>query len=706
MMSWIPTINDVASVWADSAIRACWQGGLMIAAVWILCRVWTKIPPAAKCWLWRLAFLKLLVALVWVTPIRLPMLPALELSEQSSAVSVTLRGPIALDSGSRIDGWNVARPVGPSDSRASGLSATSWVLAVWLLGTVLCTGRLVFEWRYVRRLRRTSLPLDDRRLVNWVRRSCGRLGLRGVPELKVSDTASSPMVLGVRRPVIMLPSRLLGDCSPVELRLAVSHELAHLKRRDLLWNWLPALGHVFFYLHPAVWLARRDWRCWQEMACDELAISVSRASAAELGSLLLKVALGCRASRPVSLGFAEMRGSHSQIERRLVAMRGYDRHGRRNLVGAMVLTFTVGIVGVVPWQVTAQQPAGTVEQGPAASVAESADADAHGMSRPEVCPPVMVADVSEKGEPPEPSTLPLSEFLERAAKLPLGLGEAGLLRAIAELVEREQAADNRGSAVVPRRPLVIRLENVPAVDAARAVEEFLDSERAASQTGAEVVNLSKAVIIAEPISNSLVLSGTPEVVDSLTELIAKLDTAPDTVMVELHVAELLSPSRDSGTDDAASDDSAAPKAPSMQEDGAAWLAWAIEHGRLNTLSRPQIMTRDNQPAYIMIGSEVPLQPESAGPDKGKQIERAFAGLNIELIPRISPDGRVVMELDVNVASVVNRNGAGSPIIARTALQTTVSAEDGQTIVLAGLKSTEDGPREMIYALTPRVNPKL
>ena len=70
------SLNGFSSTWAEGMSRACWQGGLVILLIWALCRALTNMPPAAKCWLWRLAYLKLLVALVWATPIGLPLLPA------------------------------------------------------------------------------------------------------------------------------------------------------------------------------------------------------------------------------------------------------------------------------------------------------------------------------------------------------------------------------------------------------------------------------------------------------------------------------------------------------------------------------------------------------------------------------------------------------------------------------------------------------
>ena len=124
--------------------------------------------------------------------------------------------------------------------------------------------------------------------------------------------------------------------------------------------------------------------------------------------------------------------------------------------------------------------------------------------------------------------------------------------------------------------------------------------------------------------------------------------------------------------------------------------------RLEVLARPQIMTLDNQPSYIQVGQRVPRISASmisaAGQSNSVSLENV--GLIIGVTPRVSPEGIVVMELDterselgdVNEGIPVAFSGTSvirSPIINLIMAQTTVSAADGETIVLGGLidKST-------------------
>lgn len=73
-------ILAAAAHWADPVLealrRASLHGAVAIAAVWIVCRLFPRLPASLRCGLWWLACLKLVVALAWVEPIPLAVLPA------------------------------------------------------------------------------------------------------------------------------------------------------------------------------------------------------------------------------------------------------------------------------------------------------------------------------------------------------------------------------------------------------------------------------------------------------------------------------------------------------------------------------------------------------------------------------------------------------------------------------------------------------
>lgn len=123
-----------------------------------------------------------------------------------------------------------------------------------------------------------------------------------------------------------------------------------------------------------------------------------------------------------------------------------------------------------------------------------------------------------------------------------------------------------------------------------------------------------------------------------------------------------------------------------------------QSGSMEILSRPQIMTLDNQQAFIQVGQRVPRIVSSQLTQLGQinSMELEDVGLLLGVTPRISPDGHVVMEIDAEKSEVgperdgipisVSNDGSiiRSPRVEVTTAQTTVSAASGQTIVIGGL----------------------
>lgn len=69
-------MNLFLDIWATTMWRACWQGGLVVVAVWTICRLLPSMPARFQCWLWRLAILKFMVVLLVPWFFNLPLLPA------------------------------------------------------------------------------------------------------------------------------------------------------------------------------------------------------------------------------------------------------------------------------------------------------------------------------------------------------------------------------------------------------------------------------------------------------------------------------------------------------------------------------------------------------------------------------------------------------------------------------------------------------
>ena len=120
-----------------------------------------------------------------------------------------------------------------------------------------------------------------------------------------------------------------------------------------------------------------------------------------------------------------------------------------------------------------------------------------------------------------------------------------------------------------------------------------------------------------------------------------------------------------------------------------------ETGKLNILSRPYILTRNNQTATITVGSQVPFATGETTSNVGTQTTTEYRdiGIILEVTPSINPEGLVNMTVKPEISSITGETVQISerlnlPIFATRTSETKVAIKDGQTIVIGGLMQDE------------------
>ncbi len=101
---------------------------------------------------------------------------------------------------------------------------------------------------------------------------------------------------------LVLPSRLLASLGAAERRQVILHELAHVKRHDLLWGWPIEIARIAYFFHPFVYWAAYQLRLERELACDQLAMARSGHTAADYAQTLVQVV--SHASQPPAVQVA------------------------------------------------------------------------------------------------------------------------------------------------------------------------------------------------------------------------------------------------------------------------------------------------------------------------------------------------------------------------------------------------------------------
>ena len=147
-----------------------------------------------------------------------------------------------------------------------------WVVMAWAIGVLVCSMRLAGGWWQARRLVRLGTrPIA----AHWEQVKdtlAARLGLSRTVRLLESTRLHVPVVVGWLRPVLLVPTAVLGGLSPEQLEAVIAHELAHIRRHDYVVNLLQSAVETLLFYHPAVWWVSSAVRTEREHCCDDLAV--------------------------------------------------------------------------------------------------------------------------------------------------------------------------------------------------------------------------------------------------------------------------------------------------------------------------------------------------------------------------------------------------------------------------------------------------
>lgn len=213
------------------------------------------LSPAARCALWALPTLRLLLPFQLRTPFSL-MAPAQSAASGiAAAAAQPVEAPSWLGSGIGLEPTEALAPVLEGTAAApSGPSLGSLLLLLWLVGALVTGGVILWQnCRFYAAVTRLSQPMG----------SFGGLHVflvKGLP---------TPCLVGLFRPRICLNEAALSSDEVLEMTLL--HELTHYRRRDHLWNGARGLVLTLYWFHPLVWLSSELFRQDCETACDQAA---------------------------------------------------------------------------------------------------------------------------------------------------------------------------------------------------------------------------------------------------------------------------------------------------------------------------------------------------------------------------------------------------------------------------------------------------
>jgi beta-lactamase regulating signal transducer with metallopeptidase domain len=366
-------------------LRASMAGAVGVVLAWCVCRLVPKLSASTRAWIWWCVALKFVVALVWAAPIALPVLPptmtTIVLPVRSPMGSLWTPAATRMIASARNGADRVVYfPAIPANQRFAmfnrpwpqrllPIAADAWIqreyarlaavaswpavrvtiVGAWIIGMLTLLSIGIRAWRRASAIASGSVPAPAETLA-LVAELSRRLALKRVPDVRVSTEATSPFVFGIRRPIVVLSAREAGGLTSDAERMAICHELAHVRRADVPLGTVPALAEVLFFFHPFTRYSAREYAVARETACDRAVLETLDASPADYGRLL--VDLGVSLPR-LGLSVAGASWSSTILKRRLTML---DDPATPSKASRVIAGFAIALmlVMVVPMRLVAR----------------------------------------------------------------------------------------------------------------------------------------------------------------------------------------------------------------------------------------------------------------------------------------------------------------------------------------------------------------
>ena len=211
---------------------------------------------------------------------------------------------------------------------------------LWLTGAAaLLIRKIVIYQRFIRCMRAGSEPADLE-LLERFGRIAEEMGIKRTVELRINGLASSPLLAGFIRPMVILPS---AELSEKDFHYTALHELTHYRRLDVCYKWLMQFVICLHWFNPFVRLLGRETDRACEFACDEAVVAEFTADEKRAyGDTLLHAAESGSVWR-YHAGAVTLHESGKQLKGRLEAVMGYRK--RTGWMKALSMTLAAGVLG-------------------------------------------------------------------------------------------------------------------------------------------------------------------------------------------------------------------------------------------------------------------------------------------------------------------------------------------------------------------------
>lgn len=153
-------------------------------------------------------------------------------------------------------------------------SSIPLIVSLWMAGFLFFAIRFAGGVFYTARIRKKITIIEDEFLLECFTKPADKINLKKKIIFAQSALIKVPVVLGYIKPMILLPFGLISGLPLDQVEAIIAHEIAHIKRYDLVINLLQSIVEIIFFYNPFVWYISYKIKAERENACDDIAVEL------------------------------------------------------------------------------------------------------------------------------------------------------------------------------------------------------------------------------------------------------------------------------------------------------------------------------------------------------------------------------------------------------------------------------------------------
>lgn len=168
-----------------------------------------------------------------------------------------------------------------------------------------------------------------------------KLHIVGKVTVLSSRRVKSPMVWGIFRPRIFIPAKIIRGLSQEELKYILLHELAHIKRKDLIIHFITMIIEGIYWFNPVIWYSMHKMKEDCELSCDASVLgTLTEKEYKKYGLTILSIMKKVNDPQPIpgTVGFAV-----KQNKRRIIMITQYKKTSTK--LSVIIMSFIILLTG-------------------------------------------------------------------------------------------------------------------------------------------------------------------------------------------------------------------------------------------------------------------------------------------------------------------------------------------------------------------------